>query len=74
MSDDESAEELARLWIEKDELNWTLFPDYFDEPADWGSAFALMAKSVVETLAEQGGDRAALLAAIREAFTDELAE
>ena len=72
MSEEETTE-IARLWLEGEEMHCSLVPDAFDEPGTWGAVMADLARHVADGLVEDGHKPEEVLAAIREGFLAELA-
>ena len=69
---DETKTDLARLWLEGEEMHVSLVPDAFESPETWGAVMADLARHVAAGLVEDGHNREEVIAAIRDAFLVEL--
>lgn len=74
LGSDPDATELLRVWIINEELECSLYPGAFDEPALWGAILAELARNISKGLQEtEGKDYQATLDLIVNAFQQDIA-
>ncbi len=55
LASDPDATELLRVWIVNQEMECSLYPGAFDDPAVWGSVLAELARNVCKGLKDTEG-------------------